>query len=41
MKLICKLIGHRWQRVWQTEGLKKGAPMMVCLRCKEPGWVVP
>lgn len=41
MKWICKLIGHHWRVIGFTRQLKHGAPVMVCVRCKENGWQMP
>ena len=38
MNLICKLLGHRWIRVWSGGQDAKGAPFMQCVRCHEIGW---
>jgi hypothetical protein len=40
MKLLCKVLGHRWEPVWTPRGRDKGAPIKVCLRCRENGWVI-
>lgn len=37
-KVRCSVSGHRWRQV--TWGLKKGAPMLVCERCHDTGWLV-
>ena len=32
--------GHKWQPVMHGNHLTKGAPIQVCLRCRENGWLV-
>jgi hypothetical protein len=40
MKLLCRLIGHRWVRIWEGGPEAKGAPFMQCVRCHEIGYGV-
>lgn len=32
--------GHAWQVVWSPLEGENGAPMLVCTRCGENGWVL-
>lgn len=36
MRLLCRLLGHRWQSVY----VGRSSTCLVCLRCRENGWRV-
>lgn len=35
--LVCKVRGHRWQPV---DGMDHESVCLVCLRCRENGWLI-